>query len=549
MATMNTTQNSGTPKGISAFEMSEIIRKAQSGIQMDKPTAQKTAIYNQYANVPAPGQQSQGNNFANDYMNQLNAIYDQQRQAQVLQYTGQRNKAIGEINQQKAELAPAYADKRNQADVVNAQNVQRLRELMAANGISGSGENVTSQTALGAARQGALSQLNLQEQQQRNDYDRRIADLNDPTELHAMMLALEADRMRSTADAQRYANEQSYQRERDAIADGWRQNQWNYQAGRDSIGDQRYNQQFGYQQQRDQVGDRQWQQQFNQSNNQWQQQFNQNNSQWQQQFNQSQQQYADERAWRQYTYNNMSAAERARMDQAASQFGEEMAWRMYSLEYQGEIDKSTAEAQLGAYGKGNFNVGTGLGALSQKYESSGNPGVIANNSGDIGGKSYGMYQLATNMGTPKRFVDYLKKANPGMAKAFEGRAPGSAAFDSAWKTLATTQRDAFAAAQHNFTKVSYFDPVAKQNPWVLQYPKAVQDAVWSTAVQHGVGGANNILKKINVGMTPQSVINTIYNERGANNGMKYFPSSSASIRQSVLKRFENERKDALSMLR
>lgn len=331
--------------GIADYTINEIIRKAQSGIQLDKPTAEKNAIYNAYSNIQKPA----GDDYANNYLSQLNAMFDQQRQAQMQQFTAQRDKSIGQINQQKAELAPAYADKRNQADVVSAQNVQKLRELMAANGLTGSGENVTSQTALGSARQGALSQLNLQEQQQRNDYDRRISDLNDPSELNALMAALEADRMRATLDAQRYADDRSYQRERDAVSDGWMQNQWNYQTGRDQIGDSRYLQQFNYQQQRDQVGDNRYQQQFN-----YQQQRDQvGDNQWQQQFNRSGQQHAQEMAWRQYSYNNMSASEKARMDQAASQFGEEMAWRMYSLEYQGELDKSISDAQLGAYNNSN----------------------------------------------------------------------------------------------------------------------------------------------------------------------------------------------------
>ncbi len=547
-------------KGITDYQMGEIIRKAQSGVQLDKPTAEKNAIYNQYANVPLPGQQSQGN-FANDYLSQLNAIYDQQRQAQLQQYTAQRDKSIGQINQQKAELAPAYADKRNQADVVNAQNVQKLRELMAANGLSGSGENVTSQTALGSARQGALSQLNLQEQQQRNDYDRRISDLNDPSELNAMMAALEADRMRATADAQRYANEQSYQRERDSVEDGWRQNQWNYQAGRDQIGDNRYNQQFGYQQQRDQVGDSQWNKQFDNQNSQWQQQFNyqkdrdkSSDNQWQQQFNQNNKQYADDVAWRQYTYNNMSASERASMDRAASQFGEEMAWRMYSLEYQGELDKSMSESQIEAYKNGNFNQGAGTGYLSQaefgslsrKYESNGNPGTIARTKGDLGGASYGSYQLTTSSGHAQKFANNY-------GGALKGLKAGTTAFDNAWKAEASKNSKAFSSAQHSYIQSNHYEPAAKRFQSITgikldTMPKAVKDMIWSIGVQHGAGGAANIFKNsgVKTGMNAATVITKVYKERMKVN--KYFSSSPQNIKNSVLKRFRNEMNDALNML-
>jgi hypothetical protein len=157
--------------------------------------------------------------------------------------------------------------------------------------------------------------------------------------------------------------------------------------------------------------------------------------------------------------------------------------------------------------------------------------------------------MATNAGTPQRFVSFLEKSAPTLAKYLKGKSPGSGSFDSAWKTLAQARPQEFAAAQHSFIKSSYYDPVAKSFPSLTKYPKAVQDAVWSTAVQHGVGGAKNILSKVfKTGMSPTAVINAIYNERSANGGRKYFGGSSSNIRNSVLNRFEQERKDALKML-
>ncbi|AYC30003.1 hypothetical protein [Paenisporosarcina cavernae] len=506
-----------TSGGINDYQMNEIIRKAQSGIQLDKPTGEKNAIYNAYANVK-PKEPTQATN----YIDQINAMFEQQKQAQLAQFNAQRDRAIGQINQQKAELAPAYADKRNQADVVNAQNVSKLRELMAANGLTASGENVTSQVALGSARQGALNQLNMQEQQQRNDYDRRISDLNDPREIESLMAALEADKSKALLESQRYQDQMNYQRERDSVNDGWRQNEWNYQTGRDNVSDNRWQQQWDYQKSRDAVGDKRWNQEFQQDN----------------------QRYAQEKAWREYTYKNMSASEKAQMAQNASQFGEEMAWKMYALEYQGEVDKSIAQTEMEGYmNGGNFPSGTGLGALSQKYESSGNPGTVARNAGDIGGASYGSYQLTTASGNAQAFANKY-------GGALKGLKAGTSSFDNAWKQEAVRNPSKFANAQHSYIKATHFDPVVKANPWILKYPKAVQDAVWSTAVQHGVGGAKNILNKVaRVGMTPQAMIKAIYNERGRNNGLAYFPSSSANIRQSVVARFQREKNDALSMLR
>ena len=79
---------------------------------------------------------------------------------------------------------------------------------------------------------------------------------------------------------------------------------------------------------------------------------------------------------------------------------------------------------------------------------------------------------------------------------------------------------------------------------------ALQQVLWSVSVQHGPGGAKKIFSRagINNKMSDAQIIDAVYRERSANKGMKYFPSSSQSIRNSVLRRFESEKKDAISML-
>ena len=198
----------------------------------------------------------------------------------------------------------------------------------------------------------------------------------------------------------------------------------------------------------------------------------------------------------------------------------------------------------------------GLGSLSKRYESSGNPGTIANNSGDIGGASYGTYQIATNTGSMKNFMNYIQKSSPETYKALSGKSPGTQAFDTAWKQLAARDPQGFNKVQHDFIANQYYTPavsgVRKSTGLdVSKRPQAVQDALWSTAVQHGVGGANNIFKA--AGITPMmsdaEIIRRVYAERGANNGMKYFKSSSPQIRSGVVNRFRKEQQDALNMLR
>lgn len=80
---------------------------------------------------------------------------------------------------------------------------------------------------------------------------------------------------------------------------------------------------------------------------------------------------------------------------------------------------------------------------------------------------------------------------------------------------------------------------------------ALQDVLWSTSVQHGPGGAAKIFKNAGItsSMTDAQIIQRIYAERGDNNGNKYFSSSSADVRKSVVNRFKSEMVDALKMLK
>lgn len=563
--------------------------------------------------------------------NQVNSIYDQQKAAQMAQFNAERDKAMGLINQQKTEAVTQYADKRNQTDVVNAQNVSRLREVMAANGLNASGENVTASVGLQSARQGALSQLNLQEQQTNNDFNRQITDVNDPNRINAMIAQLESQRSQAMMDAgnradeigysrgrdsvmdgryadetgynrnrdtigdNRYADETGYNRGRDALGDtrytdetqynrgrdtigdnryndettynrGQDAKQWNYQAGRDAVGDKRYNnetaynqaqdkQKWNYQAGRDQVGDNQWKQQYDYQKG----RDGVGDSQWDKQFNAGRNDVATDQAWRTYQFNNMSASDKAQMAQNASQFGEEMAWKMYSQEYQGELEKSMSDSELEAYRNGNFSGGTGggpggpqdygteeVGSLSRKYESNGNPATIARTKGDLGGASYGSYQLTTSSGHAQTFANNY-------GGVLKGKKAGTGAFDAAWKSEAAKNPKAFASAQHNYIERNHYQPAANKfqattGISLSKMPKAVKDMIWSIGVQHGAGGAAKIFKNsgVKAGMSAASIIRAIYKERM--NVNRYFPSSPSSIKNGVLNRFKKELSDALKML-
>lgn len=194
----------------------------------------------------------------------------------------------------------------------------------------------------------------------------------------------------------------------------------------------------------------------------------------------------------------------------------------------------------------HFPTTSGLGSLSAKYESSGNPGTIANTKGDIGGKSYGTYQLTVNSGNAQKFANQY-------GGALKGLKAGTKAFDDAWKREAQRNPEKFKQAQHNYIAGTHYTPTLNKLQSSLKldlskYPKAVHDMVWSIGVQHGSGGAVSIFRNAGIkpGMSAREMITRVYDERMKVD--KYFASSSQSIRNSVKNRFQREKQDALKML-
>ena len=214
-------------------------------------------------------------------------------------------------------------------------------------------------------------------------------------------------------------------------------------------------------------------------------------------------------------------------------------------------------AAAGALGEALASM---LGELSAKYETGGRgPGTVSTGAGDPGGVSYGSYQMASKMGVPARFVS--QSGFPWLSD-FQGLKAGTAPFTACWKRIATAETDAFQRAQHAFIKKSHYDLLAAKvlNDDGLDVNtrcRALQDVIWSTAVQHG--GATPIIHRAlaNVSLPrtdpgyDEQAIRCIYAERGrkkADGNLAYFSKSSPSVQKGVANRFKNELQDALAML-
>lgn len=208
---------------------------------------------------------------------------------------------------------------------------------------------------------------------------------------------------------------------------------------------------------------------------------------------------------------------------------------------------------------------TMAGSLSAKHEvGSGNSSTIAHDS--TGGWSYGRKQFAAGGTTANGaamvgFIKVLKADAPELAAKLEAAGGASAAkagtpeFKAAWKAASTDPR--FPKAEDLAAKQQLVEPgrlaVAKSTGLdVDTRSKAVQEVLYSTAVQHGGSGAGRLWKNALKGKDPASmsdaeIINALYDERSK--VTIYFRSSTPAIQRSVANRFKQERRDALAMLK
>ncbi|MCA1579562.1 MAG: LysM peptidoglycan-binding domain-containing protein [Acidobacteria bacterium] len=221
------------------------------------------------------------------------------------------------------------------------------------------------------------------------------------------------------------------------------------------------------------------------------------------------------------------------------------------------LPSNPVASAVGAIGQA---LADALGALSAKYETGGRgPGTVSTGAGDPGGVSYGSYQMATKMGTVARFI---AQAGFKWARDFQGLAPGTAQFTAVWKRIAAEQTADFQHAQHSYIKATHYDLLcakilSEKKVDINTRSRAVQDAVWSTAVQHGgatpiIGRAIATLKCDCSDPTyDKQLICAIYAERGRkkpDGNLAYFSKSSQSVQAGVARRFRDEQADALAML-
>ena len=216
--------------------------------------------------------------------------------------------------------------------------------------------------------------------------------------------------------------------------------------------------------------------------------------------------------------------------------------------YSGKVDNGQLRSKLG---KGDIS-GERLGAVSQTFES-GNRGVgtISTGKGDHGGQSYGKHQM-----TAKTMTSFLNSPQgEGYKNQFKGLKPGTAAFNEKYKEVSQKDGNGFANAQKSYIDkeyygVAYQDILKKTGMDVNKRGRALQELVYSTAVQYGpysIGKWLNSLygKKVN-DMSDAAIITAIQNYKIKNNDT-LMKSSSKAVRKGVADRAATEKEMLLNI--
>lgn len=201
-----------------------------------------------------------------------------------------------------------------------------------------------------------------------------------------------------------------------------------------------------------------------------------------------------------------------------------------------------------------------LGYISAREESNGDPGAIGLNPNDKGGASFGVWQLASKTGSVDEFIKFIKDKDELIyLKLTEAKNKYNGNFEenfiSTWKEIAYNQYEHFYELQRLFIKKNYYDSfikIANKNNLnvdsLLNY-NSTSNMIWSTAVQHGASGAVNIIKKISLNSSMDSIIESIYTERLNIISKSYPPNSSnpgiVSLYNGIKNRLENEKMEIL----
>jgi len=138
---------------------------------------------------------------------------------------------------------------------------------------------------------------------------------------------------------------------------------------------------------------------------------------------------------------------------------------------------------------------TTITSVSKQYESSGDCSTVSTGAGDLGGISYGSYQLSSSAGSVDSFLDFAQNY-PDEALANYGRtlaqySVNSQEFIDTWREIGQNDPDGFGELQDAYAMEVYYNPACAslQNNYYDVGTKsiAMKACVFSRAIQYGSG--------------------------------------------------------------
>lgn len=211
-----------------------------------------------------------------------------------------------------------------------------------------------------------------------------------------------------------------------------------------------------------------------------------------------------------------------------------------------------------------------LGDLSAKYESNGNPAIVSTGYGDLGGISYGAYQLASEVGSVDEFLSWGLEQSGfyyDYAKVlYDSGSVNSEEFINQWKELGAIDPDGFKDMQHDYIKYAYYDRAVERLKRHLfdidKHSDTLKDVLWSRAVQYGPKyGADLFIEALQFipGYTEEwnlsyidyirfdyDLIAGIYKVNSTDEWIS--PNLGPDVYEGVYDRMRNEKREALEML-
>ena len=193
-----------------------------------------------------------------------------------------------------------------------------------------------------------------------------------------------------------------------------------------------------------------------------------------------------------------------------------------------------------------FNTSDHLGFVSGEFESGGNPGTIAK---DNFGYAYGAWQMNSQKGILPKFVDSLKGDKKfGKLAELEIDSPE---FQKEWVSLAKQYPNEFLKKQHECISKNLFMPVYNyaKSAGIDVSNRAVQEALWSQAVQHGIAGNKKIIdaaaSQLSPNSKPEDIVRALYSARS--NYVNGLSTLDSSLKEQLNARYRKETSKALGV--